>query len=69
MHWALFPKPSQRKFPALGLVKAIATPPCGPAQAMFQQMALRGLNTFLIFPSWQDLLQTLAFAKPPPRPP
>ena len=30
---------------------------------------LAAITTFLIFPSWQDLLQTLAFAKPPPRPP
>jgi hypothetical protein len=30
---------------------------------------LAAITTFLIFPSWQDLLQTLAFAKPPPVPP
>ena len=30
---------------------------------------LAAITTFLIFPSWEDLLQTLAFAKPPPRPP
>jgi hypothetical protein len=30
---------------------------------------LAAITTFLIFPSWQDLLQTLAFQKPPPRPP
>jgi len=27
------------------------------------------LTTYLIFPSWDDLLQTLAFLKPPPQPP
>jgi hypothetical protein len=30
---------------------------------------LAAITTFLIFPSWQDLLQTLAFTKPPPVPP
>ena len=30
---------------------------------------LAAITTYLIFPSWEDLLQTLAFAKPPPRPP
>ena len=30
---------------------------------------LAAITTFLIFPSWEDLLQTLAFAKPPPRRP
>lgn len=30
---------------------------------------LAAITSFLIFPSWQDLFQTLAFAKPPPRPP
>jgi hypothetical protein len=30
---------------------------------------LGAITNFLIFPSWQDLLQTLAFAKPPPVPP
>src|SRR5258705_5963628 len=30
---------------------------------------LAAITTFLIFHSWQDLLQTLAFAKPPPVPP
>jgi hypothetical protein len=30
---------------------------------------LAAITTFLIFPSWDDLLQTLAFIKPPPRPP
>jgi hypothetical protein len=27
---------------------------------------LRSLTTFLIFPTWDDLLVTLAFARPPP---
>jgi hypothetical protein len=30
---------------------------------------LRSLTTFLVFPSWDDLLATLAFARPPPLPP
>jgi Transposase DDE domain len=30
---------------------------------------LAAIASFLIFPSWDDLLQTLAFVKPPPRPP
>jgi hypothetical protein len=30
---------------------------------------LAAITTFHIFPSWDDLLQTLAFAKPPPLPP
>lgn len=33
----------------------------------FQRMA--AITSYLIFPSWDDLFQTLAFAKPPPRPP
>ena len=27
---------------------------------------LRSITTFLIFPTWDDLLATLAFARPPP---
>ena len=27
---------------------------------------LRSITTFLIFPTWGDLLATLAFARPPP---
>jgi hypothetical protein len=30
---------------------------------------LAGITTFLIFPTWENLLKTLAFAQPPPRPP
>jgi hypothetical protein len=30
---------------------------------------LQGLTTYLVFPSWTELLGTLAFARPPPRPP
>jgi len=30
---------------------------------------LATITIYLIFPSWDDLLQTLAFTKPPPRPP
>jgi hypothetical protein len=30
---------------------------------------LRSIAVFLVFPSWLDLLQTLAFEKTPPRPP
>jgi hypothetical protein len=39
----------------------------GSRRQFFSNLA--AITTFLIFPSWQDLLQTLAFAKPPPRPP
>ena len=31
--------------------------------------ALRSLTIFWVFPSWDDLIATLAFAKPPPVPP
>ena len=30
---------------------------------------LRSITTFLIFPTWDDLLATLAFARPPPTAP
>lgn len=30
---------------------------------------LATITVYLVFPSWDDLLQTLAFTKPPPRPP
>jgi hypothetical protein len=30
---------------------------------------LAAITTFLIFPAWHDLVQTLAYTKPPPRPP
>jgi hypothetical protein len=30
---------------------------------------LAAITSYLIFPSWEDLLLTLAFAKPPPIPP
>jgi hypothetical protein len=30
---------------------------------------LAAITTYLIFPSWEDLLLTLDFAKPPPIPP
>jgi hypothetical protein len=30
---------------------------------------MEAITAYLIFPSWDDLLQTLAFAKPPPKPP
>jgi Transposase DDE domain len=33
----------------------------------FSRMA--AITTFLIFPSWEDLVQTMAFLKPPPQPP
>jgi hypothetical protein len=33
-------------------------------QGFFQ--SLRTITTFLVFPSWDDLLDTLAFAHPPP---
>ena len=39
----------------------------GPRYNFFNKLA--AITTFLIFPSWDDLLLTLAFAKPPPIPP
>jgi hypothetical protein len=39
----------------------------GPRRPFFNHLA--SITSFLIFDSWQDLLQTLAFAKPAPRPP
>ena len=39
----------------------------GPRTRFFQN--LQGLTTYLVFSSWTELLQTLAFVKPPQRPP
>jgi hypothetical protein len=39
----------------------------GPRYNFFNKLAV--ITTYLIFPSWEDLLLTLAFAKPPPVPP
>lgn len=39
----------------------------GPRYNFFSKLA--AITAYLIFPSWQDLLLTLAFAKPPPIPP
>jgi hypothetical protein len=39
----------------------------GPRYNFFSKLA--AITTYLIFPSWADLLLTLAFAKPPPIPP
>jgi hypothetical protein len=39
----------------------------GPRYNFFNKLS--AITAFLIFPSWQDLLLTLAFAKPPPAPP
>ncbi len=39
----------------------------GPRYNFFSKLA--AITTFLIFPSWDDLLLTLAFVKPPPIPP
>jgi hypothetical protein len=39
----------------------------GPRTNFFSKLA--AITTYLIFPSWDDLLLTLAFAKPPPIPP
>ncbi len=39
----------------------------GPRYNFFSKLA--AITIYLIFPSWEDLLLTLAFAKPPPRPP
>ena len=39
----------------------------GSRRQFFHDLA--ALTTFLLFSSWDDLIETLAFAKPPPRPP
>ena len=39
----------------------------GPRYNFFSKLA--AITTYLIFPSWEDLLLTLAFAKPPSIPP
>ncbi|MFL5254198.1 MAG: hypothetical protein ACJ8AI_15125 [Rhodopila sp.] len=39
----------------------------GPRYNFFSKLA--AITIYLIFPSWEDLLRTLAFAKPPPMPP
>ncbi len=39
----------------------------GPRYNFFNKLA--AITIYLIFPSWDDLLLTLAFAKPPPLPP
>jgi hypothetical protein len=39
----------------------------GPRYNFFNKLA--AITAYLIFPSWDDLLLTLAFAKPPPLPP
>jgi hypothetical protein len=39
----------------------------GPRYNFFSKLAV--ITVYLIFPSWDDLLLTLAFAKPPPLPP
>ena len=39
----------------------------GPRYNFFSKLA--AITVYLIFPSWDDLLLTLAFAKPPPLPP
>ena len=39
----------------------------GPRYNFFGKLA--AITTYLIFSSWEDLLRTLAFAKPPPIPP
>jgi hypothetical protein len=36
----------------------------GPRYNFFNKLA--AITIYLIFPSWEDLLLTLAFAKPPP---
>jgi len=39
----------------------------GSRAGFFQRMAT--LTAYLLFPSWEALLETLAFARPPPRGP
>jgi hypothetical protein len=45
----------------------IARSKAGSRVQFFQR--LTQVTAFLIFPSWDDLAQTLAFTKPPPKPP
>ena len=45
----------------------LARSKAGTRRAFFQDLA--SLTAHLIFPSWDDLMQTLAFTKPPPLPP
>jgi hypothetical protein len=45
----------------------LARPRIGARQPFFHN--LTALTTYLIFSSWQEVLQTLAFVRPPPRPP
>lgn len=39
----------------------------GPRYNFFNKLS--GITAYVVFPSWEDLLLTLAFAKPPPAPP
>jgi len=39
----------------------------GPRARFFQN--LQGLTTYLVFASWTELMETLTFVRPPPRPP
>src|SRR3954469_6081442 len=39
----------------------------GPRTRFFHN--LQALSTYVVFSSWTELLETLAFARPPPRPP
>jgi hypothetical protein len=45
----------------------VARAKLGPRYNFFNKLA--AITSYLIFPSWEDLLLTLAFAKPPPIPP
>ena len=39
----------------------------GSRMQFFRNLAV--ITSFLVFPGWDDLMRTLAFARPPPRPP
>src|SRR5271166_3390512 len=66
------PSPAGHATLATGRVLALTRAglsPAGPDQLILTHPQISGRSPFLIFPSWEDLLLTLAFAKPPPIPP
>jgi hypothetical protein len=65
------PRPIRPTSPAVAPRGSLtqAEVPLIDAEVLFKDSGPPLITTFLIFPSWQDLPQTLAFAKPPPRPP
>ena len=51
----------------LELMWQLARSHAGARKPFFNDLA--SLTVYLIFPSWDDLIETLAFTKPPTRPP